>query len=426
MDRPGPPCAWRSGTVRSGRIQALLSGSRHIRRRSANASDPSPVDGPAGLPTACADGRRCPDGTWVEYGYDGLERMVSRTDNTGATVLFFHDGLNEQIALETDAAGAVTTRYLVDSFGVARGKLDIGNSTGRSYYITDPRANVTQMIGASDQAVKAVFAYDPYGKDKTALSKKLTANWDSRLKFQMAPKDPKTGSYSLGSRLMDPKINRFVGSDNYVASGANLGLQVDPLTGNRYLYAGANPAGMIDDGHGPRRCNARTCWNLPDPKYNECKPNADSNFRKTKQGRKLLREGRFCHSSGRYVGGYGPDADRETRRLILKPVPKAAAAAEAAALNALVGCKEPRSCAAAATAANANSVVGFGADVAVALNECFPSAGERCDGAKRDVAVGPGADLVQDQLARVPTIGKALRAGVATGLAIYELMKDGQ
>ncbi|HEU4868035.1 MAG TPA: DNRLRE domain-containing protein [Actinomycetota bacterium] len=190
------------------------------------------------------------DGSWVEYNYDGLDRMISRHDSAGSTMMFFHDGLSQQIAVETDPAGTVKTRYLVDAFGVPRGKLDIDNATGRSYYVTDPRGNITQMIGASDQAVKAVFAYDPYGKDKAALSKKLTANWDSRLKFQMAPKDPKTGSYSLGSRLMDPTINRFIGADNYVAAGANLGLQVDPLTGNRYLYAGANPAGMIDDGHG--------------------------------------------------------------------------------------------------------------------------------------------------------------------------------
>jgi hypothetical protein len=80
--------------------------------------------------------------------------------------MLFHDGLNDQIALETDPAGAVKTRYLVDSFGVPRGKLDIGNSTGRTYYMTDLRGNVTQMIGYLDQAVKAVFAYDPYGKDK--------------------------------------------------------------------------------------------------------------------------------------------------------------------------------------------------------------------------------------------------------------------
>jgi RHS repeat-associated protein len=192
------------------------------------------------------------DGTWVEYNYDGLDRMVSRQDSAGSVVMFFHDGLSQQIAVETNAAATVTSRYLVDAFGVPRGKLDIGNNTGRTYYMTDPRGNVTQMIGYLDQAVKAVFAYDPYGKDKPALSKKIaSSNWDSRLKFQMAPKDPKTGTYSLGSRLMNPTINRFLGADNYVAASANLGLQVDPLTGNRYLYAGANPAGLIDDGHAP-------------------------------------------------------------------------------------------------------------------------------------------------------------------------------
>jgi hypothetical protein len=48
---------------------------------------------------------------------------------------------------------------------------------------------------------------------------------------------------------MNPNINRFVGADMYVAAAANLDLQLDPLTGNRYLYAGVNP-NFIDDGHG--------------------------------------------------------------------------------------------------------------------------------------------------------------------------------
>jgi RHS repeat-associated protein len=230
-----------------------------------------------------------PDGTWVEYSYDGLERTVSRQDSAGAVALFFHDGMNDQIAVETNATGTVTTRYLVDGFGVARGKLDIGNSTGRTYYMTDPRGNVTQIIGYTDQAVKAVFAYDPYGKDKTALSKKIaSSNWDSRLKFQMAPRDPTTGSYNIGSRLMNPTINRFVGADMYVASGASLDLQMDPLTGNRYLYAGSNPAGLIDDGHHPSQC----------PKDGQC---ATFSFQK-KPGQGEIRIGLFIHTAT--AGGF--------------------------------------------------------------------------------------------------------------------------
>jgi predicted nucleic acid-binding protein len=34
-----------------------------------------------------------------------------------------------------------------------------------------------------------------------------------------------------------------------------MALQVDPLTGNRYMYAGANPAGLLDDGHRGIHCS---------------------------------------------------------------------------------------------------------------------------------------------------------------------------
>ncbi|MGH7424882.1 MAG: RHS repeat-associated core domain-containing protein [Candidatus Methylomirabilales bacterium] len=67
----------------------------------------------------------------------------------------------------------------------------------------------------------------------------------------MASKNPATGAYSLGPRLYDPGISRFVGADFFAGAAANLELALDPLTANRYLYAGANPANSIDDGDGP-------------------------------------------------------------------------------------------------------------------------------------------------------------------------------
>lgn len=39
--------------------------------------------------------------------------------------------------------------------------------------------------------------------------------------------------------------------ETLASKSAGLGLQQDHLTGNRYLYAGANPINMIDDGHAP-------------------------------------------------------------------------------------------------------------------------------------------------------------------------------
>ncbi len=60
----------------------------------------------------------------------------------------------------------------------------------------------------------------------------------------------------LGPRLYDPSTARFSTADSFVAGGLDLGLALDPLTGNRYLFAGANPVAFFDDGHWPR---AR-CW----------------------------------------------------------------------------------------------------------------------------------------------------------------------
>ncbi|MGH7426413.1 MAG: polymorphic toxin type 28 domain-containing protein, partial [Candidatus Methylomirabilales bacterium] len=118
-----------------------------------------------------------------------------------------------------------------------------------AHFVADPRGNLTQLLNDAQEVV-ATFSYDPYGKEKPELSSKV-AGWDSRLRFQMAPKDPATGAYNLGPRLYDPGISRFVGADFYAGAAANLELALDPLTANRYLYAGANPANFIDDGHGP-------------------------------------------------------------------------------------------------------------------------------------------------------------------------------
>jgi RHS repeat-associated protein len=226
-----------------------------------------------------------PDGKWAEYTYDGLGRQVTRSTDSGETTLVFHFGLVDQPAVEIATRGpddATTTRYLLNSFGAPLGQQvtvrspDDGDPDNNpqevvssSYFVPDLRGNLSQLLGAST-SIKGIFAYDPYGKAKQELEPdedenlvptdesltNLAAGSDSRLRYQMAPHDPLTGNYSLGRRLLNPNINRFVGADFYAAGAANMALQVDPLTGNRYMYAGANPAGLIDDGHSA----LSPCW----------------------------------------------------------------------------------------------------------------------------------------------------------------------
>lgn len=98
--------------------------------------------------------------------------------------------------------------------------------------------------------MRVTFAYDAFGRGKPAGTS-FSAGWDSRMRFQAAPRDPASGSYTIGPRIYDPSTYRFVGIDTMLSAGQDRALQMDPLTGNRYLYAGANPVDYIDDGHGP-------------------------------------------------------------------------------------------------------------------------------------------------------------------------------
>ncbi|MDQ3756879.1 MAG: DUF6531 domain-containing protein, partial [Actinomycetota bacterium] len=120
----------------------------------------------------------------VDYAYDPLGRLVRRVEHPASgpdvVTLFFHDGTSDQLALETDGAGNVQVRYVLDSEGspVAQDK-----AGARSYYVDDPRGNLTQQLDHS-QAVVAVYAYDPYGKEKSEHTKSKAPSWESRLRFQ--------------------------------------------------------------------------------------------------------------------------------------------------------------------------------------------------------------------------------------------------
>lgn len=189
-----------------------------------------------------------PDHTSVSFTYDAMGRVASRQDSTGVE-LDFYGGMSSQVVETTGATGTASVQYLLDSSGQPLAQRSNSPTAGTwASFITDARDNNSALLDTTG-AVQASFAYDVFGHVKVTATAQAASGWGSRLKFQMAPQDPKLGLYSLGSRLLDPSIGRFTSADNYVASLADLTLQVDALTGNRYLYASANPAGMFDDGH---------------------------------------------------------------------------------------------------------------------------------------------------------------------------------
>jgi RHS repeat-associated protein len=101
--------------------------------------------------------------------------------------------------------------------------------------------------------VKSHSAYDPYGATNDAGSGIAVGERDpeTELGYQSESADAVTGNILVGPRQYDPTTQRFTSADVFIDAGSDLSLATDPLTGNRYLFAAANPVALDDDGHEP-------------------------------------------------------------------------------------------------------------------------------------------------------------------------------
>jgi len=75
---------------------------------------------------------------------------------------------------------------------------------------------------------------------------------DNPFRFDGFYHDSGVKTYDMHARHYRPEIGRFLTQDHYASASADLLLQADPLTQNRYAFAGANPVTYIEfDGHDP-------------------------------------------------------------------------------------------------------------------------------------------------------------------------------
>lgn len=198
----------------------------------------------------------------VDYVYDTSDRLVSRheagaPDNRPKQTLYFYWGTSGSLAEETDEAGRSIVRYFVTPDGepVAQHRFDVtggvpsGSGTWR-WLLPDTSGNVATHVH-DDQSVAEQAEWDPYGRPQPAGSSQDDPKLKgSTLGFQGGMTDKVTGSLMLGPRQYDPRSARFTTPDTFVAGELDLELGTDALTGNRYLFAGANPVSFFEDGHG--------------------------------------------------------------------------------------------------------------------------------------------------------------------------------
>ncbi|HVE45304.1 MAG TPA: DUF6531 domain-containing protein [Acidimicrobiales bacterium] len=213
---------------------------------------------PAGHTARVDDQGAATDAVDVDYVYDTTDRLVARTETSATAAertLYFYWGTSGNLAEEADGGGATNVVYLVDDDQEALGQEPIPRQLSAlrtwTWLLPDASGNVATHLDVGGAVVQQ-SAYDPYGKDdKGGSAKKIGVTApNSSLGFQSALTDKVTGAVVLGPRQYDPTTSRFTTPDVFVASALDLQLGGDELTGNRYLFAGANPVAFYEDGHG--------------------------------------------------------------------------------------------------------------------------------------------------------------------------------
>ncbi|MFE9653200.1 DNRLRE domain-containing protein [Micromonospora sp. NPDC006431] len=191
------------------------------------------------------------------YVYDPFDRTVSRTA-AGKTTLFTYLGMDNQV-LREEVAGKAEKSYQYAPWGQQLTQIKHKDDGGREYsqFIYRPRGDVIGITKENGNT-RATYGYTAYGKDDesqfTGVDKPGAAPEGEEpynaFRFNASRWDAGSGTYDMGFRNYDPGLNRFLTRDTYGGAMADMGLAMDPFTGNRYAFAGGNPISFIElDGH---------------------------------------------------------------------------------------------------------------------------------------------------------------------------------
>ena len=179
----------------------------------------------------------------VTFTIDAAGRHASEVIGSGATTTYEYLGTSDVISSE--ATSGVTTYSGIDAIG---DRLSQGTASSVSgWLIADLHGNIVAAVSPGSSPVYLdAYRYDPYGETVgswAASSGSLTVPW----RFQGRILESAAGGtdlYDFGARSYDPDLGDFTSFDSVAGSAQN------PLTLNRYLYAEANPATLVDpDGH---------------------------------------------------------------------------------------------------------------------------------------------------------------------------------
>jgi RHS repeat-associated protein len=193
------------------------------------------------------------DGQTTSFAIDALGRHADQTVGTSPTTTYAYLGTSNTVS--SSAVSGVVAYSAIDAIG---DRLSTGSASAFGYILPDLHGNVVAvMTSGSGPSYTSAYRYDAYGQTCDLYTVKhhaITSPW----RFQGRILESASGStdlYDFTARSYDPSLGAFTSFDSVTGSAQN------PLTLNRYLYAAANPATLVDpDGHMSRNYYPDAEW----------------------------------------------------------------------------------------------------------------------------------------------------------------------
>jgi RHS repeat-associated protein len=196
--------------------------------------------------------------TTLNNRYNAEGYRVSKFVTGNSPTRYFYEG--DKVVLEYNNSGTVGAINVIGLNLISR---KIG--TDKVYYFYNGHGDVTALIHATNNKIRAQYSYDSFGNIKSenyydstgALTTDPTKMIKSQVRYSEYQYDPETeykdasnntvtGLYYLNARHYDPGTARFLETDTYTGDSS------DPLSLNLYTYCHNEPMMYTDPtGHYP-------------------------------------------------------------------------------------------------------------------------------------------------------------------------------
>ena len=174
----------------------------------------------------------------ASYAYDALGRIASRTVNSVTDAYSYAGASAEAVRITT---GGVN---LDSAVGATGDRIAAASGSSYNWFLPDLHGSVAGSLSADQSTVTSATRYDAWGGTAAAYTAPGgavgSAAWRYQGRLDVGPAGLGTPLYAMGARLYSPGVGAFTSLDTVAGSAQS------PLSMNRFLYAQADPATLVD------------------------------------------------------------------------------------------------------------------------------------------------------------------------------------